>query len=400
VPAIVEIALVIMNALGAATLHPAQAAAPSTPVDAEVDKLEVRFFEHDYPLDTVDARLTRLEDLVFGEARTGSDQQRVAMILQALPPPEPAASSGQTARASGGPPAGAGSASGSGSEPRVSSNDDDDRNYGADSGDYPRVTALENEILGKSYADEPVSRRLGQLETRVFGKPSEDLALSDRCDRLEQYAVQHLHMRPFPQQTGADDVAYADGGGYMPSRPAPEMQVVRKRPVDAGPPPAGASMLEKVGWMEDRVFARTYDDEHLLARLRRLETVLFPNDHKHSSDMQLMDQVDTLMAAAELQHPAAPTTGAAPNSTLASGDVPQPAPGQGTARAPAYAGEDKVGDPTVKHNDPAQPGQSPFQRHPMMRSLAEVLGTAGNMALGATGNSVFFNGPYGPGYWY
>ena len=37
---------------------------------------------------------------------------------------------------------------------------------------YPTVSAIEQRLLGKDYAGEPIDQRLNRLETKAFGKPS------------------------------------------------------------------------------------------------------------------------------------------------------------------------------------------------------------------------------------
>src|ERR1700733_7855486 len=75
----------------------------------DLAKLEMRFFEHSYPKETTDERLKRLEGMVFGEAKTGSDSERVKNLVaatQAEGPdgsPAPAASGGGSESASSSP---------------------------------------------------------------------------------------------------------------------------------------------------------------------------------------------------------------------------------------------------------------------------------------------------------
>ena len=173
--------------------------------ESDMARMETKFFQHSYPRDTQPDRLDRLEKMVFGEAKTGSDSDRLAKLLEAVP----AGSASSDTATSGG----TGSGGGSGSVPSSSSgsdsmadaprskggsgrysappaktadNDDDDVPVKTDE-KYPAVTAIEQKTLGKDYAGEPVDKRLARLETKLFGKPSSSsMDLSDRVDALKQ----------------------------------------------------------------------------------------------------------------------------------------------------------------------------------------------------------------------
>ena len=52
--------------------------------NATLDGLEKHFFEHTYPGDTTDDRVSRLEKMVFGEAKSGDDGKRIADLQQVV----------------------------------------------------------------------------------------------------------------------------------------------------------------------------------------------------------------------------------------------------------------------------------------------------------------------------
>ncbi|MBS2002664.1 MAG: hypothetical protein U0103_26480 [Candidatus Obscuribacterales bacterium] len=155
-------------------------AADADSADPNVPKLEKKFFEHTYPKDPLPQRLERIEKMVFGEAKSGPDGERLSKLIQAVPglnsvPDVPAAASGSNTTAAGdaqdvpmAPP--------SKSRPPQAV---------ADGTKYPQVSAMEQRLLGKEFASEPVDQRLARLETKVFGKPSSSTDLSDRVDALK-----------------------------------------------------------------------------------------------------------------------------------------------------------------------------------------------------------------------
>src|SRR5579885_2253183 len=53
--------------------------------DKTISRLETKLFQHDYPREAVEARLDRLEKMVFGEAKGGAVQERIHNLLSAVP---------------------------------------------------------------------------------------------------------------------------------------------------------------------------------------------------------------------------------------------------------------------------------------------------------------------------
>jgi len=134
-------------------------------------------------------------------------------------------------------------AAGDGSDATSNANSDPNANYdagansdaGADPGDsgtdasadsYPRVTAIENALLGQAYPKDELEARIARLEQKAFGKTSPQVDLGDRTDALQQYAEKKLNKKLFkedPNFVSTDEVpgstqpgdsnAYAGSGG-------------------------------------------------------------------------------------------------------------------------------------------------------------------------------------------
>jgi hypothetical protein len=374
-----SLTILLAIAFGLSSLSARAAVSSDTSAAKDVETLEMELFHHDYPADTMDDRLTRLEKMVFGEARTGSDDKRAAELAEAVKPETPDSSSpgaGSLSQASNLAAAGKGTA-GAGQK-----NSDDD--VIVDSSQYPHITALEHELLGQTHADDSVGDRLDQLEIKAFGKPSMSNDLSERTDRLEHYVDVHLHKTPYGQNP-AMEVADTEPinynrytNGAVPvsySQPA----APRSAPVYMPAPGPNSSMLDKVAWMEGQVYGETYMDEHLLERLRRLNQTLFPNEPP-VSDMKLMDQVDSLIGAVELIQTHRRVGAGA--QTIAS----QP------------SGSDAYRSAESEQEQGAQEETAHPELHKFARGLAHCLGEAGNMALGMSGNG--YMGQNGAGYWY
>ena len=326
---------------------------------SDLERLEQKFFQHSYPKDEMPVRLERLEKMVFGETKTGSDSDRLAKLVTAIPAPaaeESASGSDSSSTASGSSTASAPPASKKRSSKSASRSADDDN---ADAGDrsvvsdekYPAVTAIELKVLGKDHSGEEINSRLSRLETKVFGKPSSLTDLSDRTDALKQKTGIDIarqapkgsdwaddddddmtvpHSNPVARSGGRGQqpdyqdayTAPARGGSYgsgsygsstsgmgmgagttAPSGLYGAGQNSRGYPVSAPPrqmsssgmPDSGPGVAPQVNALEIEVFGKNYPKDTLGARLTRLEATVFPGD-KNPSDKTLPERAARLAA--------------------------------------------------------------------------------------------------------
>src|SRR5690606_20311776 len=71
---------------------------------SDIDKLEMKFFHQTYDKSDMDSRIDRVEKMVFGEAKEGSESDRLAKLIQVVPDleveePAPVASGDQNVAA-------------------------------------------------------------------------------------------------------------------------------------------------------------------------------------------------------------------------------------------------------------------------------------------------------------
>lgn len=52
--------------------------------DQEISDIEKQYFEHDFRSESIDERLTGIEQLIFGEAKLGTEQERLAAVKKAV----------------------------------------------------------------------------------------------------------------------------------------------------------------------------------------------------------------------------------------------------------------------------------------------------------------------------
>lgn len=198
------------------------AAAQVSSLDSNLSTLENKLFLHDYSSDTTDARLTRLEDMVFGERKSGSPQDRLKKLAIAISGPDlpvptsdttPASSkvnrSQRRAAAVGSntipPPALAVNRSTPNSVVSLPPFAPPVRSWVTANFSAPpysvsstspsvpsylnnlisKVDWLENTLFGRTYSD-PLSVRVLRLEGKVFPQepPATNLSLTERVTRL------------------------------------------------------------------------------------------------------------------------------------------------------------------------------------------------------------------------
>ncbi|MBL0184356.1 MAG: hypothetical protein IPP97_01330 [Candidatus Obscuribacter sp.] len=397
-----------------------------------LDKLEQHFFEHNYPKDSTEDRLGRLEKMVFGEAKTGPVQSRITDLQSVVAANQDAIPAGDTVAASS-PSTTSNTSTSSQAQKQTQAPAPVSTVAAADSADYPRVDMLEEVILGQEFKQLSIQKRITQLEVKVFGRAGTSDDLSARTDALETHWQKTLSQA---QQAKFD---------------------------------------QDLSWLESQVIGQTYSQKPLIERIATLEGIVFPNDHP-DYHVPIKDQISTLVNAVHLNsqsgHPGASVTpiaaspdsgraadygaadygnyqytaknnyasgsGAYPGSyggtqayqaapsqsnygqgqnyNTASG-YPQPAhtyPGQGTQSAVNQYGYANQNEAPASYQSPSAYDATAYQPaaasqstpttasektnkgHPLLKGLAKALGTAATMAAGAMSNMNFGYGgsPY------
>lgn len=303
--------------ISGALLAPAMADAPKSAASSrQLAQLEVKYFEHSFDTDSTDSRVARLEKMIYGDERTGPTADRLSKLLTLvekeeevpLPSLDPPSAPPKTQVAAVAPKAGKpGATSGAAPSSRTDSTAVVPSVENGDFSNYPHINVLEDEILGREFAQDSLPSRLSRLETAVFGKTFASQDFSSRTDALEQFAESKLHKKPFavnPKMgSGDENIVYDDAPPVAPSRNT--MPVDYHEPDGFGqtpqfsdqPPATNEKMINKVEWCEYHVFGKTFPSLHLMARLRQLHDALAPD--KSESNLQLMDDMDSLTKAVE-----------------------------------------------------------------------------------------------------
>lgn len=294
---------------------------------AELRLLELKYFDHSFDADDNQERVERLEKLILGESCAGDLSERIktmAAALQAdgesLAPCQPDLSSSDS-NSNKAP-------SSANSKPTAwdAYNSGEAGSSYVDRGNYPHISNLEKEILGKTYEGEALSDRLSRMESKAMVASSDSKDFNQRTERLEQYAEQVLHCKPFALNKDIDkiDTILVSRPGYPTAAERQEaqeglqhffnqpQQISDSLPMNPdgsvsnqlddpaiyqkNPPPASARMLTRVAWCEMQIFGHANTQFHLTKRLRDLNDAVLPNSPKQS-DMQLMDDLGKITDA-------------------------------------------------------------------------------------------------------
>jgi hypothetical protein len=243
--------LSVVAVVVATTMNLSQAWAAQS--GSDFDKLETKFFSRTYPKDTTDARLDRLEKLVFGEAKEGADRDRLDSLMKLIPAgggddvADSGTAGGVDAPAGKKPSAGSPASGKTASTPRNSAPAAHDDDAGTQ---YPAVTAIEKKLLGRDFESENVEDRLTRLEKKAFGKQSSSNDLSERMDALKA-------------KTGIDVARSSGSGGDWNDEedeteyPEPSAPVARRYP-GVSPSDSGKSFSGRdIGADLNRAFNRS-----------------------------------------------------------------------------------------------------------------------------------------------
>ena len=288
-----------------------------------ISELEMTILGHSYDGEAVAKRLGRMETKAFGSTANIPDLSDRTDLLDAWvaqhAPKRPTTNTASAQYDEPGPDGTAGDAP----------------------SDYPRVTALEAEILGQSFQGQSLTARLSRMEAKAFGKPSDDMDLSERTDALDKYAQtklhKHIHEQPSNTETaqegsrsgrgaqvaagvgrqlaavaantllgvaGVRGIGFGGmgGPGGFGASPAPSHA---QTPTDGSermddpaifsqdPPPPTARMITRVAWCEQQVFGHTFGTMHLTERLEQLSSEL--NFDRGKKGSELMDRMGNLI---------------------------------------------------------------------------------------------------------
>ena len=136
--------------------------------------------------------------------------------------------------------------------------------------DYPTVDKIELRVLGSSYQQEDIYKRLGRLETKLFGTVSKK-SLSDRVDDLSKATI-----------GATNNSVEEDDKSSSPSVSSENNSSSENDSSSSGE----ESLNNLLNQMEKKLLNQVYPNDTTETRVARLEQYLF----KNSSDDYAMDE--------------------------------------------------------------------------------------------------------------
>ncbi len=318
-------------------------------VQTAIAQLEDKLYEHKYPNETDDARLTRIEKFVFGAAQTGTTAERlqrlqtsIASQTNAIDKPPSAVNQGVSAANQSAPAA-----------PASSATDAVTASPTFDSANYPRVTELEKDMLNVTYVHEPLPQRLSRLESKAFGKPSKSNDLCARVDDLDEYAETHNIFKNHKDPLNSSTVASASrpavfsnsflGGRGFPSPPPDSSDDDGDDPPKAPVNPFINGVTgtdQRLSAIEEFVYGHNYATRPAQDRLDRLEKRIVPYQHNLAQKdvtfrvnnlWNILSVANTFNSAPTAAHPAnVPVVATAPPATATHAPLTISTPSQST----------------------------------------------------------------------
>lgn len=191
-----------------------------------IQSLESTLFAVRYDQETPEARVIRLEEVVFGQKQTGSMDARISRLKSALSPkalgplsPNPK----QENQAASAQPATGNQRQAMPSTPKAPVNTGNlpgqtagQTTASQSSGtpapnetDYPTISEMERKLFSKTYTNEDITTRLARLEKEVFKVPQTG-TLAERSDNLRMVVLGDLG-------NGPPAIASYPAGGYVPA---------------------------------------------------------------------------------------------------------------------------------------------------------------------------------------
>lgn len=218
-----------------------------------LSQLETRLLSRTYPQESVEVRLSRLEETVFGTPVKGKTDDARIEAIEALIPVVPQTPKRSVPRQNAADPSDVRSAF---EKPQLPEADDTE---------YPAISALEAKVFGEPSEDLPVEARLDQLELKVMGHMQRG-SLQERTDQLRMMVLGDTDGglgNATSQQTGDQ------------SNPMPSSSSGGASSISDLSPSEQADLAQALLATENRILHQTYPQDTLDNRLSRLEMNLF-----------------------------------------------------------------------------------------------------------------------------
>lgn len=211
----------------------------------------------------------------------------------------------------------------------IAANSDESSVIDGGTDSYPRVSLIENAILGKTFPNDDLEARLVRLETKAFGKASSNTDLGDRTDELQVYAEKKSGKKLLQEDPGYES-AMDDASSYGSTQQdcSDSSDASQNQPTDPSQhasqeSDSGNGEYPHITDLENAILHKSFPGEPVENRLGRLENTAFG---AASSNPDLSVRIDALDAFAEKKLHIKPYQQDEQERTTSTGDSPGPAP--------------------------------------------------------------------------
>lgn len=247
-------------------------------------KMENSLFGFDYNTQTDEARLKRIEEVVYGQPSSNSVIQRMGKLSKDM----------------------AADLIGQEIKPKADTfaEDEDAVKEAIPKADstvsYPAVDNLEREAFNKQFKNLDINQRLTNLEQKVFRKTFND-DLNSRVDRLKTALVPEQ----VAENRGSDDEDEGNPNIYAPqdilSQNSPEEDYLSSKYSPAPKYNSKNSVLDEfpsssdisvpLAALEKKVLKQSFPNDPVSNRLSRLEVKMFNSDFQDEDEQTRMDRI-------------------------------------------------------------------------------------------------------------
>ncbi|MBX9687502.1 MAG: hypothetical protein K2X27_12415 [Candidatus Obscuribacterales bacterium] len=253
-------------------------------------KLEKKYFGHLFEQDDENARVSRIEELVFGSKAEGSIKERLEKINQLLPKEEAQEQSPDqqapvprkirsTKRMlnSFNPPS---------ELPDAPSKRSLAEEESFELGNDVRVDGLEKSIVGISHKGETLSARICRMENVAFGGPSNQMDFNRRLKALDMFLINRNQSQAAEEeeserlrkaqeaedlkQASSQAASVAGAPSSLPSAGTRPGAVVPQKPPEAASAPTQYPHLD---YLEKNILGELHNNENINIRIKRLEII-------------------------------------------------------------------------------------------------------------------------------
>ena len=240
-----------------------------------LDKIENNIYGFTY-MDSDDSRVTRLEQSIYGEGKSGKSlAERVKalnkdmsadMIGQEIPPKEDTFAEDDTKneKLSNIPPKAA-------------------------NVDYPSINELEQKVFNKENKNMNLTSRLTALEKQTFGKTYDKDAFSERVERLQAKIKPKSFMDNSIAQSSNDfydgDIIQLDENYKLDEYSPPDFDYGSYNARSAPPAKVNLASVEK------SMFKKSFNNDDINSRLTRLESTMFGTTFAEDTQEQRINRI-------------------------------------------------------------------------------------------------------------